>query len=874
MMICRKCDKQYDDTWKVCFTCNSPLEDVILPSHKVENFQDARIEIRHVRAEISRLNERINRIEYGISEKENKVNESQVIESKLKVFEEKRVAKEEVKKQPEQPAVKETISEPVIQPRKSITGNFEQILGEKWFNKLGILAVVIGVTLLIGYSFQYLGALGKIGMGYAFGVGMLVFGHFIEKREGFSGYGKGLIGGGWAIAYFTTFAMHHIPSVRLVQNPILGMALLLGVSAITVIDIYRYRSQVATAFSYLLIFITLMISPVTTFTLWATIPVALSLIFFMYKMEWLEFSLYGMIMTYFTYMSWFGIAAKNNKAVMTEQVFLVACTFLIIYWTIFVVATLLTKKEKKGSLHISSIDLDFGLKDFIHIINASAATLMGCGLLNYGFMRYLQPTLLLACGLYLGVTVITYLMKARSLCVISSTISIIFAAAYLAGRYSGYHLTVAYIILAQIVLFAGIILKESYWRIFSFVSLMAIIGKLLLVDGFTVKNTVLSSHLSTRTLLFSFAFLVYLANHFLYAGLKKRKMLIAIEESYPNIISYSYPLIYAMGTWLDLPKVLTGPCWVILGVILLQIGVMKDNRNQRIQGYILCIGAFLRLLMSNMLVTGGISVFSYRVLTSVPVLLILYYCVMLLQDKKTQNILKDSEKKMIFIFPYMVFTIIMCLVWYEVPKDLVAPIWGIIAIAYSLRGVYSKEKHYLSISSIAAISAGARALFVNILQGKYLVGAEGNVIFPIITIGALYLGNVFYIYSKESLKEMEGQGEGKVRAFLHSSRLVYSIVATILLTALLAVKLQGVLLTVSLGLEGMLLFLLGFGIKEKYWRIFGLAILLITLAKAFLIDLRQLSTLYYILCLIGLGLALLFVSYVYTKHKDKIKKLI
>ena len=70
------------------------------------------------------------------------------------------------------------------------------------------------------------------------------------------------------------------------------------------------------------------------------------------------------------------------------------------------------------------------------------------------------------------------------------------------------------------------------------------------------------------------------------------------------------------------------------------------------------------------------------------------------------------------------------------------------------------------------------------------------------------------------------------------------------------------------------LFLAGFGLKEKPWRIYGLIILLMTLAKIFLVDLRQLSTLYYILSLIVLGVALLFVSYIYTKHKDKIKKLI
>jgi len=199
----------------------------------------------------------------------------------------------------EKPFVRQAVKAP--EPKRSLTENFEQALGEKWFNKLGIFAVVIGVALLIGYSFKYLGPIGKISIGFAFGVGMLLFGHYIEKKKDFSIYGKGLIGGGWAITYFTTFAMHHIPMVRLIANPFLGMALLIIVSLVSVMDVYRYKSQIATGFSYLLIFITLMISPATVFTMAAAIPVALSLIFFMKKMKWMEFGLYGMFMTYVTY---------------------------------------------------------------------------------------------------------------------------------------------------------------------------------------------------------------------------------------------------------------------------------------------------------------------------------------------------------------------------------------------------------------------------------------------------------------------------------------------------------------------------------------------------------------------------------------------
>lgn len=469
---------------------------------------------------------------------------------------------------------------------------------------------------------------------------------------------------------------------------------------------------------------------------------------------------------------------------------------------------------------------------------------------------------------------LTYILKERSLYIISSTVSVIFTAIYLATKFSGYQLTVSYIIVAQLVLLSGILLKEYYWRILAFVWLLAVASKLFTIDSFVVKNVVLGSYLSTRTLLFGFAFIMYIANHILYARLKKANLLISAEENHDVIISYMYPVIYAMGTWLDLPKVLTAPCWIILSVVLLHLGVTKNNLHQRIQGYILGVGAFLRLLMSNMLIQGGISIFSYRILTSIPVFLLLVYSSILIQDEKTRGILKSSEKKMIYLYPYMIFTILMFIVWFEAPKNLVAPIWACIAVGYSLRAIYSKESWYLSISSIAAILAGARAFFANLLQGQYLVGAEGNILYPIITAAALYIGNICYIVAKPRMKEIEGSGDTIVRMFLHSSRLVYSLMATALITTVLIIKLHGAVLTVSLGLEGLVLLVLGFWLKDRNWRVLGLFILLLTLGKTFLVDLRKLSTIYYILSLIALGIVLLWVSFIYTKYRDTIKKLI
>lgn len=519
------------------------------------------------------------------------------------------------------------------------------------------------------------------------------------------------------------------------------------------------------------------------------------------------------------------------------------------------------------------VNIAFGIRETTHIINTLTASLLAYLLLQQGFMQYLESTLLVGIGLYLALTVLSYFLKQRLLYLISSTFSILFTFIYLSVKYTDYPLIASYIILAQVILLAGIIFKESYWRIFSFGLLLLIIGKILFIDLYSSDNAIIVNNISKRTLLLSFAFAIYLIDNIIYTILEKRHLLARTEKNFPTILSYGYVLIYIMGTWLDLPKVLIAPSWIALGVILLQIGISNNNNHQRLQGFILGIGSFIRLLMSNITIEGDIGGISYRLLSTIPVLLLFHYCFIILNDEKTKTILKDAEKKMGIFYPYIVFVTLMFLTRYEAPEMIVAPIWGLIAVIYSFVGIKMKETYYLSISSLTAISAAVRAIFVNLLEGRYLIGAiTDGIIFPILTIGALYIGNILYLNGKEKLIGIEGIGKG-IKKYLRSPRLIFGLSATIILTTLLVIKLEDVTLTIGLGIEGLLLFLAGFGLKDKNWRIYGLIVLLLTLLKTFLIDLRQLSTIYYILSLIALGITLLFVSFIYNKYKDEIKNL-
>ena len=98
--------------------------------------------------------------------------------------------------------------------------------------------------------------------------------------------------------------------------------------------------------------------------------------------------------------------------------------------------------------------------------------------------------------------------------------------------------------------------------------------------------------------------------------------------------------------------------------------------------------------------------------------------------------------------------------------------------------------------------------------------------------------------------------------------------ADTLLAALLYGRVSGGLFTVALGLEGLALLGAGFPLRERILRLQGLALLLACILKLFVYDLRNLETMYRILSFIALGLIMLSVSWIYTRFREHVRRLL
>src|ERR1035438_8782699 len=81
--------------------------------------------------------------------------------------------------------------------RESMKGEeWEAVVGGSWLNKLGVLVLVIGIALFLGYSFTQVGPGGRAAIGLGVSLVMLGGGFLIEKKPRYKIFARGLLGGG------------------------------------------------------------------------------------------------------------------------------------------------------------------------------------------------------------------------------------------------------------------------------------------------------------------------------------------------------------------------------------------------------------------------------------------------------------------------------------------------------------------------------------------------------------------------------------------------------------------------------------------------------------------------------------------------------
>jgi uncharacterized membrane protein len=93
------------------------------------------------------------------------------------------------------------------QPKSSSTLDWETIIGGRWLNRIGIVALIGATAYFLKYAFDnnWIGPSGRVAIGLLLGASMLPWSHWLLSR-GFSYFSEGIAGLGSAVMYLSIWA--------------------------------------------------------------------------------------------------------------------------------------------------------------------------------------------------------------------------------------------------------------------------------------------------------------------------------------------------------------------------------------------------------------------------------------------------------------------------------------------------------------------------------------------------------------------------------------------------------------------------------------------------------------------------------------------
>jgi hypothetical protein len=753
---------------------------------------------------------------------------------------------------------------------------WEALIGGNWVNKIGVFVAVIGIALLLNYAYTQLGAAGRVALSLGVSFAMLAAGVVFERREKYRTFSYGLIGGGWAALYTTVYAMYAVPAAKVLDNAFAATVLLLAVAAGMIVHSLKYRSETVTGFAYFLAFVTLAIAEISTFAVIMLIPLAASLLYIAYRNQWPRFALFGLVATYIAC----GLHKDTGAPLWQTQ------GLFLIYWLLF-----------------EGLDL-LRADPWLLPLNALGFLALSAGKWQHAAPNDIWQLAAGASGLYLASTIVRARAgRWRPAVLFNAAL----ATTAIALKLHDQWLPFALLIEAELYYLAGVRFRSAFLRNLAGAVFLLQVGDLLLVviggrrpqrfwepvAALNVAFFYLNRGLRTSEVWYGYAAAGMAA---LVSGYEAsdpwrgvtwslmaaapfglgwwRRLLdfrvqgyalaamgaIAIGSYQPYAwlplavgaaVAYAFvhatlwsgenrfgeqerdalrvaaSLATALGLcallWRIVPGEYLGIAWLSLALAVLEAGLR--GWPDEFRGLALLVGIL------GVCRVAGYDLDSRLALVSS----VLTYAFALRARKEADGRVLD-----VATWPATLF--LLAGLAALLPAWAISPAWALIA---------------LGLAEFEGRSLRAQAILLSAVVVARCLSIDMETAQPVLPIAPV----IVCLWAAMLRREIGG---------LH--RMYDSLLATLLLGALIFHEVTGSVLTVAWGVEALGLLAAGFALRDRVLRLSGLALFLICTLKLFFWDLRNLETLPRIVSFIVLGLLLVAVSWVYTRFRDQVQK--
>jgi uncharacterized membrane protein len=220
---------------------------------------------------------------------------------------------------------------PISRPPSRSKEEWEALIGGRLMNRIGALALIIGVGLFLKYAFDHdwFSETARVLIGAVIGTGLLA-GAARTRARGLAIFSQGLVGAGIAILYLSVYASfnfyHLVPQI-------VAFGLMTCVTIIAFVHAFRYDSLVVALFAWLGGFLTpLMLSTgeaneLGLFTYVALLDTGILLIA-LRKTAWAILEPLALCATWLLYILWY-------EAYYTQQSMALTIYFVAVFWLLF-----------------------------------------------------------------------------------------------------------------------------------------------------------------------------------------------------------------------------------------------------------------------------------------------------------------------------------------------------------------------------------------------------------------------------------------------------------------------------------------------------------------------------------------------------------
>ena len=848
------------------------------------------------------------------------------------------------------------------------------MLGTNWLNKIGIGILVLGLAFFLAYQLQNLGPVGKVLLGVALSAAMIAVGVRYESNERYRILARASAAGGWALLFFVSYAIYHIPAAHVIDSRELDFLLMLLAAAAIVSYSLRYRSQTTTAFALVLSYLTVGIHHTSFYSLAASVILALTVVALALRMQWFALELFGILATYFNHLLWVSPVIEPMGPNRTEfPEFRISVALLAFYWLLFRLSYIYRKIADENEERIS----------------AASALVNGFCLL--GLLRYqsVHPewafwALLVLGVVELGLSALAARRRRAAFLVLATLGSALLVAA-IPFRYSGSSLSLLWLVGAEAFLITGIFLREIVFRRIGMLTLAIVSAQMIFDTGMPLleervfNNAGVLPAYPTAVLFAMGAALCYLNAHWIRVRWRE---LFDEEFDSPCVASMSYVggLLLLLAAWFAFPGMWTAVVWAILALVLGIVAHRLSQAGLAVQGNLIAVCAIVRLVTLNLSSSEQWHGFSLRLITVGATAVLLYTTAPFARAADS-----DDEGPWALLtagYTWAASTLLGVLVWYEIAELNVAVVWmllglvlleiglwldagflrwqgytalgcsflrlwvvnldvfapaaherlrvlrvlmlvvGYLFASWRLRSVSGSRRDtnlvrtsavfsYFGVIAIAGllyvelkdawIGTGWAALSLILIAAAY-VRRRSDYLHQsfLFAAGAAFrlLAYNFFQPNPDGIPFLQSQSyySGVAIALLFSGlpfafalrrsgfasqsesvpdrrpEQVFFFIPFALLTLLIAIESSHSQLTVNWGAEGVAVFLFALMVGERSFRLAGLGVLLGCVVKILLVDVWNLHGQSRYITLIALGAALVLVSFLYTRFKEKLRQ--